>query len=580
MALLPKIPPPHRLTSQILLRKMKKLSLLFSVSILCSVQALLSSTQSELQNEASSWHKESQQPSEGISIGEIKDNERVYASAGKMSLEGEDIDENTLFEMGSITKVFTGILLADTVLQGKASLEDSIAKHLPSGVLTEDSPLNQVTLLQLSTHTSGLPRLPNDLKQGANQKDPYAHYSREHLWKYLGAFTEDDFEKPGTYAYSNLGVGLLGEILATIHNTEYETLLKDRILSPLNMNTTFVQRQVSSVPKHLKSRFAKGHVAGKPTDYWRLNAFSGAGAMVSSAVDLLNFAEANWSEKTPEHLKQAFELALEKHSEKVGLGWHFMDGKVSHSGRTGGFRTNLTLDVANKTAKVKMMNSAGMVNEVVRKGNFTALVGFWEGKLDLGPRKLRLVMHVGDRGETEMFSIDQGGTFIPAMKSSLQDDQFIFIFPSINGEYRGSLQGGEMKGTWTQGGDLALNMTHSKEMPESLVQIFRKCYTGEIERLQGFWSGKIGGEDGLFVYLEVVLMGDFYTVKIWTPTQTPLPIGVSKVVLQANKLTLESKILNGIFEGELNSDEKTLQGVWTQEAENPLQLTWSGTRPK
>lgn len=268
----------------------------------------------DLQEDADGYHAERQQPNEGISLGEVIGHQRIYASAGNMKLDGPKVDERTLYEIGSISKVFTGILLADTVLQGKAALKDSIGKHLPEGVLSEDSPLHAVTLLQLTTHTSGLPRLPSDMRVGAKLGEPYAHYTQDRLISYLKNFKEEDFEKPGEYSCSNLGVGLLGEILAIINDTDYATLLQDRILDPLDMDSTWVQVDERSEPEALKHRFATGHRAGNTNPYWKLNVFAGGGAIVSSVEDMLSFAEAHWSESTPAYLQEAFDLAMQPHS--------------------------------------------------------------------------------------------------------------------------------------------------------------------------------------------------------------------------------------------------------------------------
>ena len=148
-------------------------------------------------------------------------------------------------------------------MQGKAELHDSIGKHLPAGVIGEDSPLHQVTLLQLSTHTSRLPRLPADLGEGASNEDPYAHYSRERLFRYLGQFKEADFENRGEYAYSNLGIGLLGELLAIINETEYEDLMKEGIIDPTKV-TRFALQNASSVSSLLLTTEAM--IAEKPRE--------------------------------------------------------------------------------------------------------------------------------------------------------------------------------------------------------------------------------------------------------------------------------------------------------------------------
>lgn len=534
-----------------------------------------------LQEEADSWHKDKQQPSEGISIGELNGSEHSYSAAGRMREDGEMVDEHTLFEIGSITKVFTGILLADTVLQGKAELNDSIGKHLPESVIGEESPLNSVTLLQLSTHTSGLPRLPGDLNSGGNAEDPFAHYSKERLFDYLNGFENEDFEKPGTYSYSNLGVGLLGVILSAINDTDYETLLKERILDPLKMDSTWVQRDIESEPDHLKGRFATGHNGGKVKSHTRLASLVAAGGIVSSASDMLDFAEAHWTESTPEYLKEAFALAMKKHSNETGLGWHFNNASFFHSGKTGGYSTQLVVDPEKKHAKINLQNSTGERTVIVRQGDFSSIVGFWSGSLDTGNRILHLVMHVTETGSADNYSIDQSTYPSQNSKATFKDNQLSVTYPRINGTYRATLENKKLIGTWSQGKDYKLNMEYSEEMPETLAKVFDRAYSGNLEPLLGFWHGRIGGkEDGLKVYFEVFEISDRYIAKLWSPTQTPLPFGISEFEFANDQISLKSATINGSFEGQLDTTIKTITGTWTQGQDQPLTLTWSKDRPE
>jgi len=535
---------------------------------------------SELQNEADSWHSDHQQPSEGISLGALNGDERVYAAAGRMRKDGELVNEHTLYEIGSITKVFTGILLADTVLKGKATLDDSIGNHLPSGVIGDDSPLNQVTLRQLSTHTSGLPRLPSDLGEGANNNDPYAHYSRARLFQYLGAFKQENFGKPGVYSYSNLGVGLLGEILGVINDTEYETLLNERILTPLEMESTWVQKHEHSEPDRLKERFTTGHFGGEPRSHWRLSSLSGAGGIVSSVSDLLDFAEAHWSENTPEHLKDAFALAMKNHTQTVGLGWHIKGERFQHNGGTGGFSSNLTIVPGEKFAKVNLRNSSGEGSAIERRGDFSKITGFWVGTLDTGKRKLRLVMHVTESGNADHYSIDQSNVPISNAKASFEDGKLTVSYPGIRANYKAVLENGRLIGEWKQSEEHKLDMEFSAEMPEMLAEVFDRTYSGDLEPLLGFWRGRIGDSNhGLFVYFEVSKISDHVIAKIWSPTQTPLPIGVSKLKIDSEQVTLESRLIKGSFNGQFDPGTKTITGTWLQGQENPLTLTWSKERP-
>jgi CubicO group peptidase (beta-lactamase class C family) len=208
-------------------------------------------------------------------------------TAGTSGVTGVPLDGNTLFEIGSITKVFTSSLLADMVARGEVKLDDPVAKYLPKTVRVPSRNGKQITLLDLATQTSGLPRLPGNLKP-KDEANPYADYTVDQLYAFLSSYelTRD----PGSqYEYSNLGVGLLGHALALRGGKSYEDLLVDRILRPLRMDDTRITLSPSQ-----KARLAPGHsVSGDIVPNWDLPTLAGAGALRSTANDLLKFLAAN-----------------------------------------------------------------------------------------------------------------------------------------------------------------------------------------------------------------------------------------------------------------------------------------------
>ncbi|MEM1441712.1 MAG: serine hydrolase domain-containing protein, partial [Verrucomicrobiota bacterium] len=335
----------------------------------------------DLEQKATDYHENQQAENEGVVFGRIEGSEISFGSAGFLGRNRNAVDEHSLFEIGSITKTFTGVLLADQVLLGKVALGDPITKFLPADVAGEFSPLATVTFLELATHTSGLPRLPSNLEEGADPTDPYAHYSVEKLYEYLKDFEADDFEEKGKASYSNLGLGLLGHLLELISGKTYEELLAEVILDPLQMKETYFQRYVDSIPNSVKDRFATGHRKGKEVSHWRIDSLGPAGAIVSSASDMLRYAAAHWSPEIPAKLKGALELSTETHSGSSGLGW-FVDGeKVAHDGGTGGFRSSLSIDKEAKTATIKLENgSTPSISEEIT-GDFSSLQGYWSGTL-------------------------------------------------------------------------------------------------------------------------------------------------------------------------------------------------------
>lgn len=243
---------------------------------------------------------------------------------------------DTIFEIGSITKAFTGTLLS---LEGLA-LEDPIRKHLPAD---HRLPAKEITLLHLATHRSGLPRLPVNLEP-KDATNPYADYGVEELYDGLGK-TELLRDPGAAYEYSNLGMGLLGHILERKSGKSYERLVVDRICAPLKMGDTRI-----TLSPDQKRRLAPGH----PGPNWDLAALAGAGALRSTASDLLRFLEANVrGDYDAAHTPRADAGA----SMKIGLGWHLFPDVVWHNGGTGGYRSFAGFNRKTGTAVVVLANS-------------------------------------------------------------------------------------------------------------------------------------------------------------------------------------------------------------------------------
>ena len=246
-------------------------------------------------------------------------------------------DGDTLYEIGSVSKVFTGLLLADAVERGVVALDDPVQKHLPEGVVMQTFGDTPVTLWHLSTHTSGLPRLPN--MQGADPQDPYAHFTAERLHEVL---TDARVRwLPGSkYEYSNLAVGLLGHVLARAQGiASYDELLHSRLTGPLQMRDTRVV-----LDEKLTTRLAPPYDADcEPNHTWALAELAGAGGIRSSVADMLTFAKAQWA-GGEDALARAVRLSQHKRHDgangiALGLGWHIARDGVTywHNGQTGGY---------------------------------------------------------------------------------------------------------------------------------------------------------------------------------------------------------------------------------------------------
>lgn len=298
-------------------------------------------------------------PGTGMVVGVIEGPRRAVVTAGPAK--GGAFDGNTLFEIGSISKVFTSLLLADMALRGEVSLDDPITKYLPAGARTPERKGKAISLRDLATHRSGLPRLPDNMKP-ANPLNPYADYGEAQMLDFLARYelTRDI----GTeFEYSNLGVGLLGYLLARRAGTTYEALLKRRILVPLGMSDTAITLSTAQ-----KARFPQAYDSlMQPTPPWHLPLLAGAGAIRSTAKDMLIFLEAAMGAKrTP--LAKAFALMLAERSPgpsattQMGLGWivaKTANGELMvHDGGTGGFRSSIGYEPAKKRGVVVLTNSA------------------------------------------------------------------------------------------------------------------------------------------------------------------------------------------------------------------------------
>jgi CubicO group peptidase (beta-lactamase class C family) len=242
---------------------------------------------------------------------------------------GEALRPTDRFEIGSITKTFTGTLLADAVLSSEVRLDHTVAELVGADV----GPAGDITLAELATHTSGLPRLPCDLDPAAEQ--PYAAYDRLALLAGLRACGPT--ETRGTYAYSNLGFGLLGEVLALSLQSEWEALVAERLTGPLGMVDT-------STALGDPDRLVLGYADGLPAPAWQFQALAPAGALRSTGVDLLTWLAAFDAGPAADALRlAATPVADVGGSTRVGLGWHRTDlagvDVIWHNGGTAGFHS-------------------------------------------------------------------------------------------------------------------------------------------------------------------------------------------------------------------------------------------------
>ncbi len=299
----------------------------------------------------------------GMVAGVVDSSRRSIVSWGKLAENDPRIpDADTVFEIGSITKVFTRLLLVDMARHGEVAYDDPVARYLPPTVRVPERNGRSITLFDLAMHTSGLPRVPDNINP-FNPENPYANYTAEELYQFLSGY-ELPRDIGSEHEYSNLGFGLLGHALARRADTDYESLVRSRICDPLGMNDT----RITLTPS-MKARLAPGHDASSaPIDNWDFGVLAGGGGLRSTANDLLTFLSAYFGfVRSPLEASMAaanvkIQPPVEQANIQTSLGWGILTnhGKeiAYHTGGTGGYRSIAAFDI-NAAAGVVVLSNMG-----------------------------------------------------------------------------------------------------------------------------------------------------------------------------------------------------------------------------
>jgi serine-type D-Ala-D-Ala carboxypeptidase/endopeptidase len=273
----------------------------------------------------------------------------------------------TVFEIGSINKTFTGTILADMVARGEVALDDPVSKYLPEGTRVPSRGGREITLLDLATHRSGLPRMPDNYVP-ADSSNPYASFTSDVLYAFLRNH-ELRRDIGAEYEYSNLGMGLLGVALGRAAGTSIQALIQQRILDPLGMRMTSYTRD-GAVAEWL----AKGHGRdGDVVPAWDLtDAIAGAGGLRSNVEDMLVYLRAQLGTPDTDLERAMRETHQVRHRFEddfaLGLAWSVrtFGGRsiVSHGGSTGGFQTMVGFDPERRVGFVLLTNSRGFGDDI------------------------------------------------------------------------------------------------------------------------------------------------------------------------------------------------------------------------
>lgn len=276
-------------------------------------------------------------------------------------------NQDKIFEIASITKVFTSSVLALLVEEGKIQLTDEVNSFYPFKFKDEI----KITFESLANHTSGLASLPDNFDL-ANITNPYKTYGEKEIEEYLKNLLKLENEPMKTHSYSNLGTGLLGHSLGLSQKTTFQELLAKKIFEKFDMNNSFTSSQ------NLDNNLIKGMDAnGSIVSNWDFDVLFGAGGILSTAEDLSKFALNQFNPKNKELAltrNPTFDIAERL---KIGLGWFIFKSKKDdnlywHNGGTGGYSSFLVVNVKNKSAIIILSNVSN-INDTIDKLGFELL---------------------------------------------------------------------------------------------------------------------------------------------------------------------------------------------------------------
>ena len=294
--------------------------------------------------------------------------DQVTISAQGLARQGQAaaLRDDALLEIGSITKTFTALLLADAVVRGQLELDGAVQDALP-GIALRDAAGDPVRWIDLATHRSGLPRLPTNMAP-TSPADPYNEYGEPALLECLAGF-KPTVARGARFEYSNLGFGLLGYALGRAAGSSYPQLLASRVLQPLGLADAHL-----ALPGRRFDTLVAGHDAERqPVPHWHFDVLAGAGALLMSGATLGRYAQAAMGLRDSP-LREAFALAERRHApglspiNPIGLAWNLapLNGRVvlNHDGGTAGFSSSLWLDSQRRRAVAVLSNAMVEVNDL------------------------------------------------------------------------------------------------------------------------------------------------------------------------------------------------------------------------
>lgn len=294
-------------------------------------------------------------PETGIVVGVFKNGKNSYYESGNRYKNGKaKLDSLTIFEIGSATKTFTGLLLAKEIAKGHFSKDDFLDLYLPDSVLLACNLQKRIKLTDLVSHQSGLPNLSNDKYLAElltrDSKNPYRFVTEKYLYSILKH--TDTLAGYRTYQYNNYAFSLMGLIIEKRNHRDYELLVEDEILKPFNMSYTTFQ-----IASNKQDRAGLYDQRGKVQDDIILNHVNPAGGLRSNAVDLLKYLKAHLKAS---EIREAVELTQLTYyhdlNKRIGLGWEISEEYFQKDGDTFGNSTLIRYSPKHDIAIVVLSN--------------------------------------------------------------------------------------------------------------------------------------------------------------------------------------------------------------------------------
>ncbi len=305
----------------------------------------------------------------GIVVGIVdREGRRIISHGRAREGKGSPPDGDSIFEIGSVTKVFTALVLADMVQKGEVRLSDPVSKYLPPDVTVPSQAHREITLADLATHTSGLPSVPDNA--ASDMHNPFRGYTTDKAFEFLGSY-KLTYPIGTQYVYSNFGMGLLGHALERRAGCDYEELIRSRITGPLQMTSTYVNMGAG-----VRERLVQGYFhPEKPAGPWTIESLQGMGALHSTVNDLLRFLSINLGlESHP--MSSALALTHvgrttgKTPDQEIALGWHidhrFNNTIIWHNGLTTGFRSYIAIDPLAQRGVVVLSNTGVPIEDIGR----------------------------------------------------------------------------------------------------------------------------------------------------------------------------------------------------------------------